>query len=149
MLLRLIIILIAISAYGFACELDSDIVQLTIDVAKQEGIQPELLVAVVWVESRFCPDAVSPAGAIGLGQLMPLTANELNVQPNNPQENLLGASRYLLKQHKRFDNWQLALAAYNAGASRVERAAGIPNIPETQDYILKVTKIYQQLQQEK
>ena len=142
MLLRLIIILIAISTYGFACEVDPDLVQRTIDVAIQEGIQPELLIAVVWVESRFCPDAISPAGAIGLGQLMPATAEELNVNPKIPSQNLQGSSIYLSNQIERFKNIQLALAAYNAGAARVAKENNIPDIKETQKYIKLVMHTY-------
>lgn len=145
MLLRLLIFSICLCSYAFACNLDPDLVQLTVDVAQQEGIQPELLIAVVWVESRFCPEAVSPAGAIGLGQLMPGTAKELKVNPQNPNENMMGASIYLLKQFRRFDDWTLALAAYNAGARRVSEAGGIPQITETQEYVEKVSHIYNQL----
>ena len=145
MLLRLIIVLTAISTYGFACEVDSDLVQLTIDVAKQEGIQPELLIAVVWVESRFCPGAVSPVGAIGLGQLMPITAAELEVNPILPTDNLIGSSRYLLQQFRRFKSWDLALAAYNAGPARVLESAAIPEISETKKYVKLVLVIHDTL----
>ena len=148
MLLRLVFIVITLYTYGFACELDSDLVQLTIDVAKQEGIQPELLMAVVWVESRFCPDALSPAGAIGLGQLMLGTAKELEVDPFISEENLLGSARYLQKQFIRFEDWTLALAAYNAGARRVSEAGGVPEIIETQEYVKRVVYIYNQFVQD-
>lgn len=147
MFLRILIVLLFLYNYGFACKVDPELVQLTIDVAKQEGIQPELLIAVVWVESRFCPDAVSPAGAIGLGQLMPGTAKELEVNPQNPSENMIGASKYLLKQFTRFEDWTLALAAYNAGARRVSEANGIPEIIETKDYVKKVIYTYNQFSQ--
>lgn len=142
MLLHILIVLLSICSYGFACEVDPNLVQLTIDIAKEEGIQPELLIAVVWVESRFCPDVVSPAGAIGLGQLMHGTAKELGVNPIVPEENISGAARYLIQQFQRFESWNLALAAYNAGASRVIKAQGIPKIPETQQYVQKVIHIY-------
>ena len=142
MVMRLLLILISLSIYGFACDVDPDLVQLTIDVAKQEGIQPELLIAVVWVESRFCPDAVSPAGAIGLGQLMPGTAKDLGVNPFDYFENIVGAARYLIKQQHRFESWELAFAAYNAGPRRVAEAKGIPDIKETQDYVGRVMFIY-------
>lgn len=142
MILRIFFVILSIYSYGFACDVDPNLVQLTIDVAKQEGIQPELLIAVVWVESRFCPDAVSPAGAIGLGQLMPDTANELGINPHNIEENISGAAMYLLKQFKRFEVWELTLAAYNAGPIRVIEAKGIPEIPETRDYVRKVVNIY-------
>jgi len=136
-------------SFSLACRVDSKLVQLTIDVAKQEGIQPELLIAVVWVESRFCPDAFSPAGAIGLGQLMPGTAKELNVNPHSRKENLHGAASYLRKQYFSFEDWGLALAAYNAGPTRVRRVKRVPDIQETIDYIERVTTIYSQLSSEK
>ena len=148
MFLRILIVLLPIYSYGFACEVDPDLVQLTIDIAKQEGIQPELLIAVVWVESRFCPDAISPAGAIGLGQLMPATASDLKVNPYKTEDNLRGSVRYLIQQFKEFQNWELALAAYNAGPQRVIDASGIPKISETRGHISKVTKIYLRLFQE-
>jgi len=145
MLVRMLIVLFSIYSYGLACEVDPELVQLTIDVANQEGIQPELLISVVWVESRFCTDALSHAGAIGLGQLMPGTAKDLGVNPNLPEENLKGAARYLKQQHNRFEILNLALAAYNAGPQRVKDSGGVPDIIETKEYIRKVTKIYQQL----
>ena len=140
-----IVLLLSLLGLSLACKVDPELVQLAIDVAKQEGIQPELLIAVVWVESRFCPDAVSPAGAIGLGQLMPGTANDLGVNPENKQDNLQGSSRYLLQQFERFQNWHLALAAYNAGPNRVVQAEGIPLIKETQSYVKNTIYIYQSI----
>lgn len=145
--MKALILIVSLSVFCFtlACDVDSELVQLTIDIAKQEGVQPELLIAVVWAESRFCPDAVSHAGAIGLGQLMPRTAEELKVNPYSNSENLLGAVSYLKKQYLRFGNWQLALAAYNAGPSRVQNENGIPKIDETINYVKRVLRIYSQL----
>jgi soluble lytic murein transglycosylase-like protein len=109
----------------------------TVDkVAEAHGISPALLDALVWQESRWHVDARSPAGAIGLAQLMPGTARDLGVDPNDPNTNLLGGARYLRQQLDRFDgDIERALAAYNAGPARVLRAAGIPRIAETQAYV--------------
>lgn len=86
-------------------------------------------------ESSFRPDVVSPKGAIGLGQLMPATAKELGVDPTDPMQNLEGAAKYLSQQLKRFGDPSLALAAYNAGPTRVANLGRVPNIAETQNYV--------------
>jgi soluble lytic murein transglycosylase-like protein len=95
--------------------------------------------ALVWTESDFDPQARSRSGAIGLGQLMPGTAAELGVNPNDPEQNLDGAARYLRQQIDRFGDTRLALAAYNAGPGRVASAGGVPAITETQNYVARVT----------
>jgi soluble lytic murein transglycosylase-like protein len=107
--------------------------------AARHGLEPELLGALVWTESGFDPQARSGAGAIGLGQLMPGTAAELGVDPYDPVQNLDGAARYLRQQIDRFGDVRLALAAYNAGPSRVASAGGVPAITETQNYVERVT----------
>ncbi|MGV8475861.1 lytic transglycosylase domain-containing protein, partial [Pseudomonas aeruginosa] len=75
-------------------------------------------------ESRGDPNAVSPKGARGLGQLMPATAAELGVDPTDPRQNIFGTARYLSQQLDRFGSVPLALAAYNAGPGTVERVGG-------------------------
>lgn len=110
--------------------------------ARQAGIEPELLGAVVQAESGFRPDAVSSAGAIGLAQLMPQTAAALGVDPHDPEQNLLGGARYLRAQLDRFGAVDLALAAYNAGPGRVVDAGGVPQIPETVAYLDRVRTNY-------
>ena len=112
--------------------------QLAYQTAQKYGIDPDLFVRQIQAESAFRPDAVSSAGAIGLGQLMPATAKELGVDPNDPVQNLEGAARYMKQQLDRFGDPALALAAYNAGPSRVAKANGIPNITETQNYVAKI-----------
>jgi soluble lytic murein transglycosylase-like protein len=113
-----------------------DYAQTLVEVAKANEISPYLLEAVVWQESRWNPAARSRAGAIGLAQLMPGTARDLGVDPNDPLQNLSGGARYLRQQLNRFDgNVEKALAAYNAGPGRVMTAGGIPSIPETQAYV--------------
>ena len=95
-------------------------------IAREQGIPEALFLALIWQESRWRPDVVSPAGAIGLTQLMPGTAAELGVDPWDRQQNLRGGARYLKAQHERFGSWPLALASYNAGPSRVAAEGGIP-----------------------
>ena len=100
-----------------------------------------LLDALVWTESRYNPLAVSPAGAAGLGQLMPATAKELGVSNRfDPMANIFGAARYLRQMLDRFGVVHLALAAYNAGPGAVERAGGIPRNGETPRYVRDVLR---------
>jgi soluble lytic murein transglycosylase-like protein len=109
------------------------------ELAARYDLSPALLEAVVWQESRWRPSAVSPAGARGLAQLMPGTARELGVNPDDPYANLEGGARYLREQLDRFDgDLEKALAAYNAGPGRVISAGGIPRIRETQTYVAAV-----------
>lgn len=113
--------------------------------ATRAGVDPALMAALVWAESGFRPDAVSHAGARGLAQLMPATAAGLGVDPDDPQQNLEGGARFLRSMLDRFGTPDLALAAYNAGPGRVERAGGIPDIPETRAYVPKVLAHYEQI----
>jgi soluble lytic murein transglycosylase-like protein len=109
------------------------------ELAARYDLSPALIEALVWQESRWRADAVSPVGARGLAQLMPATARELGVDPNDPFANLEGGARYLREQLDRFDgNLEKALAAYNAGPGRVTAAGGIPRIRETQTYVSSV-----------
>jgi hypothetical protein len=98
-----------------------------------------LFVALIDQESRFDPAALSPKGARGLGQLMPETAALLGVDAGEPMANLHGAARYLTAQLAAFGRVDLALAAYNAGPSRVEQFHGIPPFREARDYVAKIT----------
>jgi membrane-bound lytic murein transglycosylase B len=111
---------------------------LAYQTAQKYGLDPDMFVRQIQAESAFNPAAVSSAGAIGLGQLMPATAKELGVDPTDPVQNLEGAARYMKQQLERFGDPALALAAYNAGPSRVAKAGGIPNITETQNYVAKI-----------
>ncbi len=113
--------------------------------ARRAGIEPSLLTAVVRHESNFRADAVSPAGAVGLAQLMPATARGLGVDPADPRQNLDGGARYLRAQLDRFGSVELALAAYNAGPTRVAQAGGVPRIPETLAYVERVMQTWEQL----
>jgi soluble lytic murein transglycosylase-like protein len=109
------------------------------ELAARFDLSPALLEAVVWQESRWRADALSPVGARGLAQLMPGTAREMGVDPDDPFANLEGGARYLRQQLDRFDgDVEKALAAYNAGPGRVIAAGGIPRIRETQLYVASV-----------
>jgi soluble lytic murein transglycosylase-like protein len=113
--------------------------------AARHGLDGRLLAALVWTESNFRPDAVSHAGALGLAQLMPGTARGLGVDPRDPLQNLDGGARYLRAQLDRFGRVDLALAAYNAGPGRVQAKGGVPDIVETQLYVVRVLQRYQAL----
>jgi hypothetical protein len=108
--------------------------------ARKAKINPWLLVAVVRAESNFDPMAVSRAGAAGLTQLMPGTAEDLNVvDVFDPRQNLEAGAGYLRTMLDRFGSLTLALAAYNAGPSTVEQYDGVPPYRETRTYVRKVT----------
>jgi soluble lytic murein transglycosylase-like protein len=102
------------------------------------GIDPSLLAAVASQESGFDSQAVSPAGAQGLMQFMPATAEGLGVNSLDPTSAIDGAARYLGSLTEQFGSTELALAAYNAGPGTVSRYRGIPPYPETQNYVRAV-----------
>lgn len=114
----------------------SDTQNMIIRIAREEGVDPALALAVAGAESGFNAGAVSPAGAIGLMQLMPGTAKGLGVDPFVPEQNVRGGLRYLRNNMKRYGNsLNLALAGYNAGPGAVDRYGGVPPYKETQNYI--------------
>ncbi len=106
------------------------------------GVDPELVFAVMEMESGFNPEAVSPVGAIGLMQLMPGTADALGVDPWDLSDNIRGGIMYLRAQIDRFGDIELVLAAYNAGPGAVEKYGGIPPYAETQCYVRSVMSAY-------
>ncbi|MBO6853811.1 MAG: lytic transglycosylase domain-containing protein [Marivivens sp.] len=98
------------------------------------------------VESAYRQDAVSSAGAIGLGQLMPATARDLGVDPRDPLQNLDGSARYLAMMLEAFGDPRLALAAYNAGPDAVRQYGGIPPYRETQNHVARVMAVVARLE---
>jgi soluble lytic murein transglycosylase-like protein len=116
--------------------------------AKSAGVEPNLLRAVIVVESGFNSRAVSKRGAVGLMQLMPDTATRFGISNRyDPQQNVRGGALYLGYLLNLFgQNVRLALAAFNAGEDAVERNSGqIPPFNETLEYVPRVLKVYQAL----
>jgi SLT domain-containing protein len=121
-------------------EVDQSIVM----AAARHNVDPNLVRAVIKVESNFNSNAVSNKGAMGLMQLMPQTARELKVKnPFDPEQNVDAGVRhlkYLLENYNGDVN--LTLAAYNAGEGAVRRSAGVPHYSETQNYVRRITNLY-------
>jgi soluble lytic murein transglycosylase-like protein len=113
------------------------------EAARKHRVDEALIRSVIEVESGFDPKAVSPAGALGLMQLMPALAEELGVdEPLDPQENIMAGAQYLRRLLDRHDgNITLALASYNAGPAAVARYGRIPPYGETRRYVKKVTAL--------
>jgi soluble lytic murein transglycosylase-like protein len=107
------------------------------EISEREGLTPDLLHAVIERESAYLPCALSSQGAQGLMQLMPATAASLGVKdPFNARQNVDGGARLLKKLIDRYGgNLVLGLAAYNAGPARVDLAGGVPDLPETLQYV--------------
>jgi hypothetical protein len=114
------------------------------EAAARHHVDPNLVRSVVKVESNFNPNAVSRKGAMGLMQLMPSTARSLNVSnPYDPQQNVDAGVRHLKRLLDSYGgDVRLSLAAYNAGSGAVARSAGIPNFRETQNYVRRITTLY-------
>lgn len=107
--------------------------------ATRYALDPALLQAVAWQESRFRPSARSPKGAVGVMQLMPATARQLGVNPLDLEQNIHGGADYLSRMLRRYGgDVRLGLAAYNAGPGAVDRHRGVPPFTETQGYVAAV-----------
>jgi membrane-bound lytic murein transglycosylase B len=112
--------------------------------AARHNVDPNLVRAVVKVESNFNPNAVSRKGAMGLMQLMPSTARQLKVNnPFDPAQNVDAGVRHLKQLLESYGgDVKLTLAAYNAGAGAVARSSGVPHYAETQNYVRRITNLY-------
>src|SRR5580704_13459780 len=121
-------------------DIDSAIEQ----AAARHNVDPNLVRAVVKVESNFNPNAVSRKGAMGLMQLMPSTARQLKVKnPFDPEQNVDAGVRHLKELLESYGgDIKLTLAAYNAGAGAVARSSGVPRYAETQNYVRRITNLY-------
>jgi len=111
---------------------------LFVAAGKKYHVDPALLAAMARAESGFNPNAMSPAGARGLMQIMPEVAANLGVNPMDPAQAIDGAARLMKQNLQRFGSTPLAVAAYNAGPGAVAQAGGIPPYAETQNYVQKV-----------
>lgn len=119
-------------------QLKQDVQELINWAAQKVGLSPGLLGAVARAESGGNHQTVSPAGAVGIMQLMPDTAASLGVNPYDPVQNVLGGAEYLKQQIDHYHDLPKALAAYNAGPANVDKYSGIPPFKETQNYIATV-----------
>jgi soluble lytic murein transglycosylase-like protein len=125
--------------------------ELITRAAIHNGLPPEIVHSVAKAESGYHVDAVSPKGAIGLMQLMPATAAELNVNPFDPAQNVEAGAKYLRELLLKYENdphqVSKALAAYNAGPGAVDKYNGVPPYRETVEYVNRVLKEYEKEQQ--
>jgi len=123
----------------------AEISSLVEQTANRLQIDPQLVDAIIKVESQYDPMALSNKGAMGLMQLIPETAQRFGVaNPFDPKDNIQGGVSYLKHLLEMFGgDLPRSLAAYNAGEGAVERSGGVPSYPETQDYVRRVTHIYQ------
>jgi soluble lytic murein transglycosylase-like protein len=147
-----VVISLLLSGPVWACQTDPNTLAWVHYYALGFGLDPYLFESLVRAESSLCLDAVGPLTytgdhAVGLGQLMPSTAHDLGVDPHDPLQNLWGSAWYLRTLYERFQNWEFAIAAYNAGPEAVERHGGIPPYEETRSFVRKVLDGYAELYQ--
>jgi len=144
-----LVFLVAVSADSFANECPyghysiNKIESIITKNAKELKVDEDFIWAIISVESYFNPCALSVAGAMGLMQLMPGTADMYNVaDAYNPEENIRAGTELIAKLFKKYKIYQLVLSAYNAGPTAVKKYRMIPPYAETKRYIRKVVKSY-------
>lgn len=132
-------------------EYGNSVADAILQQSQANQLDPLLLAALLQIESAYRKDAVSSSGAIGLGQLMPFTAEGLGVNPWDPQQNVAGAAKMLSGLLQgwtgELDPRALALASYNAGPSLVRQLQTIPDIPETSNYVYFIGSVQKHLSQ--
>ncbi|HEX7330817.1 MAG TPA: lytic transglycosylase domain-containing protein [Pyrinomonadaceae bacterium] len=118
--------------------------RIIFEAGEKQGVDPRFIHAVIWQESRYQTKALSHAGAQGLMQLIPATAERFGCEdPHDPVQNITAGTKYLSWLLKRFSgNVELALAGYNAGEGAVDKYDGIPPYNETQNYVKIISKRY-------
>ena len=123
---------------------NAELDRIIFDAAQREGLDPRFVHAVIWQESKYIVAARSHAGAQGLMQLMPATAERFGCDDvNDPKDNIEAGTKYLHWLLKRFDgNVELALAGYNAGEGAVDKYNGIPPYNETRNYVKIISQRY-------
>ncbi|WP_241212148.1 lytic transglycosylase domain-containing protein [Vibrio scophthalmi] len=110
--------------------------------SREYNVPAQLIVSIIHNESAFNPKAVSPKGAKGLMQLMDINSKAAQINPFDPHENIRAGTALFSRLMKRYNNVELALAAYNAGEGNVAKYGGVPPFPETRQYIKKVMAHY-------
>jgi len=135
--------IIAANAKGHQASQD-EVDQSIVMAAARHNVDPNLVRAVIKQESNFNSNAVSRKGAMGLMQLMPSTARQLNVRnPFDAEQNVDAGVRHLKQLLENYGgDVNLALAAYNAGSGAVARSSGVPHFAETQNYVRRITNLY-------
>ena len=121
----------------YLCPIPPQYRRAFVAASEETGVPLNLLVALAYEESRMDHRALSEAGAQGLLQLLPATAHELELDPKDPTANVLAGARYLKRMWGEFASLDLALAAYNAGPTAVQKAGGAPS-PQTLTYVANV-----------
>lgn len=144
---HLLLILVCFFSSNLPSAVPPKLLQSIEDAARRSYLDPKLVEAVIAIESNFNSKATSHKGAMGLMQVMPKTADSCEVhEPYHAVNNLMGACECLRKLINRYrGNLKLALAAYNAGPSNVDKHRGIPPFPETRAYVKKILSKYSEL----